>query len=336
MAIYRTPYDTTAGLGYRYANIAHELRAALAAGGLAVHTAIDGQYSHSLHGILAEDAKKFQIALVQGGNSFADTVHFFKHPVLVRYNDQEYICVDVREFGKWDAHQQAFLVRNTPEFVWAIKRAFLTGIWNDGREGVLRDLSNLPAQVYCALVSESIARRFALDAAEQSSIAVLAGFFYYGLFSDESVVGEDEKNNLAGKISRITSVDANRVFGLLDGLDVLPNVEAFCAAVRKSVGNVALENLNVGNFFNVVSGNWYGSNSRETLCMAIEHVPTWIMIVAASLSSQTFKRSTLAKISARYDKRGAGEAFSQSLAALLGGEHGVQGLEAYSNFFGSA
>jgi len=336
MAIYKTPYDTTAGLGYRSANIAHELKAALVAGGLAMYGAVDGQFTHAGHGgSVAPGANKFLIALVQGANSFADSVHFFKHPVFVRMHEQEVVCVDVREFGKWNAAQQRFDVRNTTEYVWAIKRALLTAIWNDGRVSVLRDISNLPAQVYCALVSESIARRFALDAAEQATIAIMAGYFYYGLFNEENQVHEDDKNNWAGKISRITRIDAQKVFEVIDPLGPLVSLQDFCSAVRATVGNVALENLNVGNFFNVVSGTWYGSNSREVMCMGLEHIPTWLMIVEASLGSASFKRSTLSKMSARFDKGGAGEAFVRSLSALLGGPDAIEGLDTYRNFFGT-
>lgn len=330
MTIYKTPFDTTAGMGYRYANITQELRAALVGGGLAVHSANDGQYGASAHG-------RHLLALLQGGNSFADSVHFFKHPVFLRADDKEYVCLDVREFGKWNQPQQRFDVRNAPEFVWSVKRALLTAIWNDDRVSTLRDISNLPAQVYCALVSESVARRFALDMAEQATVAVLAGYFYFCLFSDEAEVDEDEKNSLASKIARITSVDASRVFQIIDPISPrLADIAALCDAVKVQVGNVALQNLNPATFLSVICGNWYGHNSREILSMGLEHVPTWLMIVSASLSSQTFKRSTLSKISSRFDKRGAGDTFTQALSALLGGPEGVQGLEAYSHNFGSA
>jgi hypothetical protein len=336
MAIYLTPYDTTAGLGYRYTQIAHELRTALTGKGLAIYSAVDGQHSHPVHGMAASDSVKHQIALVQGGNSFADAVHFFKHPVLVRSGDVEYICVDVREFGKWNEPQQRFDVRNITEFVWAIKRALLTAIWNDGRVEVIRDISNLPAQVYCALMSESISRRFALDPSEQAGIAIIAGYFFYGLFAKNEQISEEDKNMLAGKIARNTHLDASFVFDNIDGLGPLRDVQAFCDCVRANVGNVALENLNAGILLSIVGGNWWGTNARETLNMGLEHIPTWTMIVEASLSSATYKRSTLAKLTARFDKRGAGPAFQQSLDVLLGGPDAVEGLEIYKNHFGDA
>ena len=336
MAIFKTPYDTTAGAAFRVATIVHDLRAALTAQGLSVHEAVDGQFSHPAFAASAA-GKKFQIALVQGGNSFADSVPFFKHPVFVIKGEKEYMCVDVREYGKWDAHQQQFLVRATTDYVWAIKRALLTCVWADGRYDVVRDISNLPAQVYCALISESLARRFALDAAEQATIAVLAGYFYYGLFNDEPKVDEDEKNNLAGKLSKITMVDPNRVFQIIDAISPRPmGIGGLCDVIRAQVGNVALENLNTGTLLQVISGNWFGTNAREIMSMGLEHVPTWVMIVHASLHSQTFKRATLSKMSARFDKRGAGNQFSMGLSALLGGPDGIKDLEMYSTFFGSA
>lgn len=334
MTIYKTPYDTSSAMGYRYGNIIQEVRHALVGGGLAIYGAVDSQYSHPAHGG-ADGSARFQIALLEGGNAFADSVHFFRHPVFVRNDNQDYLAIDVRDFGKWNEPQRRFEVRNVPEFVWNIKRGLLTCIWNDGRQNALRDISNLPAQVYCALVSESIARRFVLDMAEQAAIAVLAGYFYYGLFTD-TAPDADEKNNLAGKIARITFVDANRVFQLIDPLGAVPDLNALCEAIKASISNVALANLNVGTLLSVIGNNWYGHNAREVLCMALEHVPTWLMVVSASLSSQTFKRSTLAKLSARFDKRGAGDQFTQALAALLGGPEGVQNLPTYSDSFGSA
>lgn len=333
MAIYKTPYDTTAGLGYRYTNIAHELRVALAAGALPIHATYEDPH-HILKGQMEEP---HLIALVQGGNSFADSVHFFKHPVFVRFDDKEYVCVDVREFGKWDAAQQRFAVRNISEYVWALKRALLTAIWDEGHYESLRDLSNLPAKVYCALLSESIARRFALDPAEQAIISVLACYMYYSLFTSETEIDEDEKNNLAGKISRVTFVSPNTVFQIIDKIpNRMANMQDFCTEATKNVGNTALENLNVGTLFSVVGGTWFGSNSREVLCMGMEHMPTWIMIVEASITAQTFKRATLSKISQRFDKRGSGDMFAQALTRMLGGANGIKDLEIYSDFFGSA
>lgn len=331
MAIYKTPYDTTAGLGTRYSHIAQGLKAAYAAGALQVHYADNENFGHLSHG----ESKKIPIALVQGGNSYVDAIHFFKHPVFIRENHEEVVCLDVREFGKWNAPQHRFDVRNAPEYVWAIKRAILTAIWNEGRIEALRDISNLPAQVYSALVSESIARRFALDPAEQATVAVLAAYFYYSLFSEAAQVPDDEKNALAGKINRVTRIDAQRVFQIIDPLQGIENVQALCEVVQQAVGNVALENLNVGNLFNVVSGNWYGHNSRELVCMSLEHVPTWLLIVEASLNSATFRRSTLAKLSPRFDKQGAGNSFIQSLSSLIGGENAFDDLPAYSTYFGT-
>ncbi len=333
MTIYRTPYDTSAGIGSRYSHIAQDIQTAIAGGGVARYLVNCEKTKHSFHG---GNGNKIQLALIQGGNSFADSVHFFKHPAFIREGENDVVCLDVREFGKWNAGQQRFDVRNAPEYVWAIKRAILSAIWNEGRFEALRDLSNIPAQVYCALVSESIARRFALDAAEQATLSVLAGYFYYGLFSDNAEISDIEKNQLAGKLFRITRIDATTIFGIIDNLGVISSIDAFCDVVKNTIGNVALENLNIGNFFTVISGNWYGYNSRETVCMAMEHIPTWIMIVEASLNSATFKRSTLAKMSVRYDKQGAGSAFSQALTAILGGPDAIEGLPTYHTYFEAA
>ncbi len=342
MAICKTPYDTSAGLGYRYSHITQQLTSALVGGGLAVHAFRDGRAGPAPQPMSAAGSRStqvaadhFEVALLEGGNSFADSVAFFKHPALVQHDGRDVVVLDVREFGKMDGGQREFHVRNVPEYVWAVKRAVLTSLWIQGHQASVRDISNLPLQVYCALVSECIQRRFALDPAEQATVAVIAGYFYCGLFSEDGVFDEDDKNQLAGKLARATSVEANRVFQIIDELGVVSDLHAFCEVVSKVVQNVALKNLNAGILVSVVGGNWYGSNSREVLSMALEHPPTWVLLVDASLHSATFKRSTLSKLASRFDRQGAATQLAHAVSGLLGGPGAVQDLPTYSKYFGS-
>ena len=86
---------------------------------------------------------------------------------------------------------------------------------------------------------------------------------------------------------------------------------------------MALENFNLGTLFAVTASTWFGSNSRETIMVGLEHIPTWLTIISSSLGNAVYKRSTLAKIAQKYDKGNLGKSFQRSLETLMGGPAAV-------------
>ena len=311
MAIYKTAYDTSACSGFRTGEVRDKLRASVYSGAL-----------RQLYVPLKHSDQTAALYLLQGGNSAADVVPFFNHPFFLAgetRGESGAFAVDVRNFGKWYAPNQLFVVRNQLEFAWTVRRAILNHLWLTERPEIFRDVSTIPAAVYSALISESIARRFALDAGEQATICVLACYFYYCLFTDEQTFDEFTLNKIAGNIARITRVGADRVFQIIGEQKVLHSLEELCTACREVTGSIRLDDFNIGVLVAICSGTWFGTNARENLAVALEHVPTWLMIVLASLSDASFKRSVLSKISVRYDKAGAAAGFTKSMEVLLGG-----------------
>ena len=318
-------YDTTACSGYRYGYIVEQLEKASLMGGLVSYTVQTNPH-----------ADPFSIYLLQGGNAAADAVAFFNHPVFIEdslsTDDASKLCLDVRNFGSYNPHQNQFRVRNTVEFSWAIDRAILNELWRSGKVEALRDISTIPAATYCAVLSETIARRYSLDPSEQMSVAILAGYFYYSQFSDSGTFDEDSMHRTVANIARVTNAGAELCYKILEDIPIINNLQFLIDCIKSKVGNVALENLDIRTLFGVVCGTWFGNNGRENMAVALEHPPTWIMIVAASLESATFKRSTLAKISSRFDKGNAGQNLKNGMRALLGGSAAIPDLNGYMDF----
>lgn len=308
MSIFDTAYDTSACSGFLTQAVRDKLKA--------------GMYSGAFRQLsipLSQAEENANIYLLQGGNSSADVVPFFNHPFELKNEKRpgkdasSVFVVDVRNFGKWYAPNGTFIVRNQPEYMWNIRRAILNHLWLTERHENFRDISPIPASVYSSLISESIARRFALDAAEQATVAVVACYFYYCLFTDEKEFDEFAHNKLAGNIAKVTRVPADKVFEIIDGLKVLNSLEDLCVACREKTGSIRLEEFNLGVLLAICSGTWFGTNARENLAVGLEHIPTWLMIVSASLNDASFKRSVLSKISIRYDKAGAADYFTKSM-----------------------
>lgn len=325
MSINLSAYDTTACSGFPISKIKEEITKAQLMGGFQVADVKTDPYADS-----------FALNMLEGGNSAADAVGFFKHPVLLSTEVNKHklaVFLDVRDYGTWSGLEGKFRVRAGGEYVFHIKRAILNNFMIDGRVEALRDISSLPLKAYAALISQSVARRFALDPAEQMTISVLAGFFYLCLFTDESKLTDHELQLTAGKLATDLRMPAQAVFKVLDGIDCLHCLDDLCKEVHLRVGNVALQNFNCGTLLACVAGNWIGNNSREILSVGLEHIPTWLVIVEACLSSQTYRRSTLAKIVQKLDTQNASKNFSRSLDTLLGGSSALtiagQPVDAY-------
>ena len=305
MTIFKTAYDTTACSGYRTKETIEKLKIANLNNSLKV---TDIKLSNF------EDT--FKLKLVEGGNSTADTIPYFNHPII-NSDDNLSILIDVRNFGKWYSPQSKFIVRNNPEYSWNIMRGALNYIWINERIELLRDVSIVPASVYAALISECVSRKYALDSAEQITIAVVACFYYNCLFTNEKEFNENDLNKLIGNIARATKVPAGKVGDIVSDMKVLNSLDEMCEAFKEKTKSIRLDDFNVGVLLAIVSGNWFGTNARENLAVGLEHIPTWLMICYASLNEATFKRSVLAKLVERFGKGDNGSNFIKSVDTIL-------------------
>lgn len=311
MAVNETAYDTTACMAYKTQNIKDLISKAMVMGAVNVKTVK-----------LSNTGQVIKVGLVEGGSTHSDTVPYFHHPVFVfdttKSDEQEPIVfIDVRDYGMYNKPQQRFVVRNRVEYMWSIKRAILSHIWTHGRKETLRDLSMLPAAAFSSMISESVSRRYALDMAQQTTMQVLACYFYYCLFSDAKEFDETELNRVVGAISRCTKVQADYIYTVVAGLPVIESLDEFCKHAKEKTQSVSLTDFNTGILFAITGGNWFGTNARELMAVALEHVPTWVMIVYGGVAEASFKRSVLSKLLERLAKRHPAETFTKNLVTLL-------------------
>ncbi len=307
MSIFKTAYDATACSGYRIKETTDKLKVAMLNSSL-----------RSVNVKLTNYDSAFILNLVEGGNSTADVIPYFNHPIVFNNTEEPLsVLVDVRNFGKWYAPQSKFMVRNDPEYSWNIMRAALNYMWVNERIEILRDVSLLPASAYAALISECVSRKYALDTGEQIIIAVVSCFYYYCLFTDDKDFNESDLNKISANISRATKIPATKVFDIIEDMKVLNSLDEMCEAFKMKTKSIRLEDFNVGVLLAVVSGNWFGNNARENLAVGLEHIPTWLMICYASLNEATFKRSVLAKLVERFAKGGIGDNFIKSIDSIL-------------------
>jgi hypothetical protein len=315
MSILNSAYETTACSSMKnIVDIEEQLIKAKTMGSLGTRSVKLNQFDEPI-----------TIYVVEGGNPFSDDIGFFAHPIVLKEkgSDQVSIVIDIRSHGSWSNMERVFLIRNHVEYTWSLKRAILNYIWLNQRKESLRDISNLPLMSYATLVGQAISNRFALDAEEQYMVTSLAAFFYLCSFTEQQTVSEQELPLICKKISESIGAPHAVVLKALSGFDRIIDAPDLCAKITERVSNVSLENFNIGTFFGCISGTWTGSNSRETLCVGMEHMPTWLTIVSSAITSSTYKRATLSKIIQKLDKKDIGSNFTKNMHMLLGGKVAV-------------
>jgi hypothetical protein len=320
VTIFYTAYDTLAGSPYQSGlrSVEDKLKAAKITGALHQHVFDIKNYGYAVG-----------VSSVEGGSHTADSIPYFGHPVFMKHDEAGAhgvvtTYIDVRNYGKVVLPQNVFVVRNYPEYNWAVLRSVLNHLWITERADLFKDLSTMPAQVYGSLMSEAISRKYALDPGEQLIIMMVSIYFYYCLFTDEVEFDKDHQLKIAGKIAQMTRAPANKVVDILEALPVITGLTHFCEVIKQATGSVRLQDFNHGVLLAIVGGNWYGTNAREILSVGLEHIPTWLMICYASITEATFKKSIIAKLVDRYAKGGTGLSFARSVESLLDAKRVLQ------------
>lgn len=300
MTIHFTAYNTRACNGFVVGRTVDAIKEADAWGGLPPADAAKGVY------------------LIQGGNAAINAIPAFAHPLLVvREAGDTIIATDIRPFGSYDEHQAVFRSRNEIELRLAVHRAHLNAIWVTQSPTLLRDVSQAPLALYASWISENVTKRFHLDPGTQLTLSILAAVHYTSLFTNETVLSENEKLRVCNAITRALRVSAEDVLKVLDATSVIPSLQAFCEQAALLTQDVRLKDFNVGLLFTILSGSWFGTNAAEMLTVALEHPPTWLAILLAAYSERTYHKSGIAQLTERSGNRSLGQDYQRAVLNLL-------------------
>lgn len=212
---------------------------------------------------------------------------------------------------------QPWVVHNFSEFDLIRVRARFQLLWQDPQY-VKQDLlrcGDLPGIVWVNWISKSLSYRLSLDALQQMHLAVLCGYYYVCLFNTREEFDDTAKAKSAVLISRWTRINVSEVLEIIDPQPYLDTLKDFVDACKRSVETSRMEQLNLGLVYTLLGGSWYGSSSsRETVGVALEHPPTYLALINASLQLRSYRSATLAKIVQQAVKGGNDKDLLKNLA----------------------
>jgi hypothetical protein len=257
---------------------------------------------------------------ITGTHPSESGIPLFTHPISIfNFSGKNYLCTDLRFFIKKDTsyNEIELGVKNFTEYNFSKSRAVLNLSWLDGGVSQMKTSLSFGGIVFSGWISELIAKTYALDFKDQTTLAIIASFYYQSLFSDQTVFDEDTKQKMAVHTIKATSAPAETVFAIFDKISDIKSINDFITNVVNILENVRLKDFNFAMLLTLAKNSWYGTNSKEIISVAMEHPPTWLAIVYTALNEKTYKSSMVYKIAERFGKRGGADEFNMNYVSLV-------------------
>lgn len=310
MTIYKTAYDTTIGNRAVIDKIVSAMQEANITEGM--YHKYDGLYNN-------DDLRVFSVS---GKSQDSLNIPYFAHPMYFEQKldgiNQPLLACDVRALLTTKfTNEGKYSIRNQGEFDLLRARTVLNTIWILRDPSYLRDISYVPCSMYASWIADNVGRRYALDAKDQTILAIVAAVFYQTLFMEKSEFDEAEKIRLAGMITKITRAPSALVIQVMDQLPEMSNIHDFCNACKEVVENTRLQDFNAGILVTIVGNTWFGSNAKEIMPVALEHPPTWIALCYIAFTERTYKKSGIGTIALRYLGNKGETDFVRSFVSLV-------------------
>jgi len=262
---------------------------------------------------------KFNPVFITGSLPNDVEIPLITHPITINFRDKNYLCTDLRLFIRKDTpiNNIESGVKNLTEFNFHKSRGILNLIWlNDGVNQIKNGLS-FAGIVFSAWLAEVIAKNYALDFKDQTTLSIITSYYYQTLFSNEKEIDDDTKQKMAVHTIKATKAPAEFVFEIFDKIGPMNSINDYCSTVVNILENVRLKNFSLAMLLTIIRNSWYGTNAKEIISVAIEHPPTWCALVFTALNERTFKNSVIYKIVERFGKRGASDEFNSNYILLI-------------------
>lgn len=306
--LYRTGYDTTFGNSLMTKQIEHAIKEAFIK---------DLIFNRHLDLITSQN---YRPVFITGAESSESNIPFFEHPLVIeKFKNGNYICTDIRPCVRSNDSlgNNEVSVRNKTEFDFSVHRTILNMAWLNDEINQLKLNLGFAGTVFAALLSETISKRFALDARDQIIISIIAHFYYQSLFYSVDKFEEEMLQKFAVHTIKATKAPSQLVLEIFDKIGYISNINDFCTSVKEITGNIRLESLNFALLLTMVSNSWFSTNAANLLAVALEHPPTWIAIVQASLTERGYRNSLIAKIAERFGKNNNDKEFMANFVDLI-------------------
>lgn len=273
---------------------------------------------------------KFVPIFITGSLPSEAEIPLFTHPITIfNFQHKNYLCTDLRLYVRKDTAIDNIEsgVKNLTEFNFVKSRTILNLLWLEGEVGQIKNSLAFASVVFSAWLTEAIAKYYALDFKDQTTLSIVTSFYYQTLFTNEKVFDDEAKQKMAHHTIKTTGAAAEYVLAIFDKIEHMQDINDYCENVVRILESNRLADLNLAILLTILRNSWYGTNSKDIISVAIEHPPTWSAIVYTALTEKTYKSSTIYRIAERFGKRGRSDEFVKNYISLVKNQTSVANEE---------
>lgn len=309
MSFFKTVYDTTLGSIIDTKIIENKI--------------VESFIKDDLHkqNIDVDNSLMIKPVYITGYSDSEVDIPLFTHSIIVNYKGTDYLCTDIRLYINTKEYKESknlqSSIRNKTEYNFIRSKSIIELAWVNGNTSYMKDSLKFAASVYSVNVSEAIARAYALDASDRVRLNVLGIAYYRSLFLEKDELSYDAQESALVHSIKALGVSEKFYRETMANVGNLRNTNDFIDAIKVSLENNRLNNLNLVVLLTLLKNSWYGNNAKDYISGSLEHPPTWMAIVYTALNEKTYKSSLVYKIIEKLKRGNNIETFNKSYEELV-------------------
>ena len=242
-----------------------------------------------------------------------DEVEYFTHPLSFTETD---LAIDIRPFTQIQAG--GYTISNYNEYRLLILYGVLTHFWMYDNPKQLLSLSDFPPKIFCRWLTDALVKTFGLDPNDQVKVTTVTLFYWYSLGKEDTEEFEEkDKMRIIQKLNAITSIPSSLSLSVVDDIQIMPTLEAYCEQLKRSINSPRLNKVSPALIYTIMGGSWYGTNVKELIAVSLEYPPAFLSIVKSAIDSKSYRRSILGSLVYSLDRQDIGKQFNKALHNLL-------------------
>lgn len=220
-------------------------------------------------------------------------------PVLTQFlnlgdENNPKLVIDARAYMRYDHRNDTYRLTAVNDYSFLCNRLALTLVLMNQGSQVLGRLGDIPAKTFVRWISSTLARRYNLPLEQQLSLMILCAYYYYGLVDKQSTIDEEARTRLAPIVARVTGAQSATVLDMAAMIQQPAyNATAFAKQISELSGSLRFGDFKFIDLFSMLASSWIGIGARETVGVALEHIPTFIALVYSALGERSYRKTIL-------------------------------------------
>lgn len=220
-------------------------------------------------------------------------------PMFTQYIDignagEPKLLIDGRQYMKYEPRSGTYrLVANNDWTFQCIRMALNTRLLK-GDETMFSRLGDIPGKVFNRWVSGPIISRFGLSIESQMALYVISTYYYYAMCMPE-LQNPDvaTRTEFAPVVSRITGVPPDFVINTISDVGPLATADDLVEAMSTKSYQERTGKLQFKDLYVLLANSWFGTNSRENVGVALEHLPTFIAMLYMAVADRSYRKTVI-------------------------------------------